>query len=296
MTSLRLDMAQPSRNAPFRAPNYSDEVTLVMAYFNIGSFIKGSKSNTYTADLYKKWMRIFSKISNPVVAYVDDNKYYEYFKHLRGSANLLNKTKIFKLERGDMWAFSLLPKIKKIFSNPKYPKFPPNTVVPEYSCAMHAKYELMLKTVQANSFRTNYFAWIDVGLFRDLNSSQVNPFHIELPPKFDKKKIAYSQVFQRVTSAPPDVIFKTNGVWVCGCFFIGHRTQMTKWTNYYMNYTVKSLDKGLMNTDQQVLYAMVNDKSYHLNTTVQTYGTDGNWFQLGYLCKVPDDKNDSNSL
>ena len=241
---MRLDTAQPYKNASSRAPNYSDEVTLVTAYFNIGSFFKGSENSIFTPDLYKKWMRIFSKISNPVVVYVDDNKYYKYFKHLRDSANLSSKTKIFKLERDDIWAFSLLPKIEKIFSNPKYPKFLPNTVVPEYSCVMHAKYELMLKTVQANSFGTNYIAWIDIGLFRGLNPSQVNSFHIELPPKFDKKKIAYSQVYQRVTSAHPDVIFKANGVWVCGCFFIGHRTEMTEWTHHYMNYTLASLNKG----------------------------------------------------
>ena len=51
-----------------------------------------------------------------------------------------------------------------------------------------------------------------------------------------------------------------------------------------------------MNTDQQVIYAMVSDKSYHLDTSLQTYGPGENWgggkldrwFHLSYLCKIAD--------
>ena len=107
---------------------YSDEVTLVMAFFNIGDFKKGS-TGFYTTNMYKKWMRIFSKISNPIVAYFDDQQFYEYFKSLRTSST---RTRIFSVQRKDLWAFSLLPNITKVFSDPKYPKFSPNTVVAEY--------------------------------------------------------------------------------------------------------------------------------------------------------------------
>ncbi len=82
-----------------------------------------------------------------------------------------------------------MPKVTRIFSDPMYPKFQPNTVVPEYSCAMHAKYELMIKAINANYFRTDYFAWIDIGLFRHEDSSQTAPFHIILPPKFNQSHI-----------------------------------------------------------------------------------------------------------
>ena len=271
---------------------YSDEVTLVTAFFNIGDFKKGL-TRIYTPNMYKKWMRIFSKISNPIVAYFDDQQFYEYFKSLRTSSN---RTRIFSVQRKDLWAFSLLPNITKIFSDPNYPKFSPNTVVPEYSCVMHAKYELLLKTIESNPFRTSYFAWIDIGLFRNENASLVKMFHMGLPPKFNKKKIAYNEVWKRVTLASPDVIFTINAVWVCGCFFIGYKTEMIKWIHHYMNYTVISLSKGLMNTDQQVIYAMVNDKSYHLDTSLQIYGPRENWgggkwdrwFHLGYLCKIGD--------
>ena len=45
-----------------------------------------------------------------------------------------------------MWSFQLVPSIAKIFSRPGYPFHTPNTVVPNYSAAMHAKYEVPAST------------------------------------------------------------------------------------------------------------------------------------------------------
>ena len=173
--------------------------------------------------------------------------------------DLLKRTIVVKINRRDLWAFSLLFNISQIFSDPNYPTFLPNTAVPEYSCAVHAKYELVSKTTAWNPFSTNYFAWIDIGLFRDLDY-HVKMFHIDLPPKFNVSRVAYNQVYPREISALPKDIYLSNSVWVSGCFFIGHKNLMTKWTQHYMKYTTQSLNEKVMNTDQQVVYAMVNDK------------------------------------
>ena len=174
-----------------------------------------------------------------------------------------------------------------------YPKFQPNTVVPEYSCAMHAKYELMIKAIDANYFSTLHFAWIDIGLFRHEDSTKTSHFDIGLPPKFNQSLVAYNEVFPRLEIATSELIFTTNAVWVCGCFFIGQSRQMKLWAQAYMNYTEVSIAKGWMNTDQQVIYAMVNDRSFHRSVDLQVYGPGENWgegkwdkwFHLGYLSR-----------
>ena len=271
-------------------------MTLVTAFFNLGQFSKGSPENVLKPAMYKKWMDVFSRITNPLVVYFDDHESFEYFKNLRNeNTDLFKRTIIVKINRRNLWDFSLLSNISQIFSDPNYPKFLPNTVVPEYSCAMHAKYELVSKTTTWNPFLTNYFAWIDIGLFRDLDY-HVKMFRIDLPPKFNASRVAYNQVYPREISALPRDIYRSNSVWVCGCFFIGHKTLMTKWTQHYMKYTTQSLKEKVMNTDQQVVYAMVNDKYYNLDVDVQLFGPEEQWgqgkwnpwFHLGYLCMVFD--------
>ena len=241
-------------------------------------------------------MDIFSRIENPIVAYFDDKVYFDYFKQLRKKDTIFwEKTLVLEKRKEDLWAFKMLPNISKIFSDPNYPKFLPNTVNPEYSCAMHAKYGLVSKTIEMNPFSTDYYAWIDIGLFRDLDHTKMDMFHIDLPPDFNVSTVAYNQVYPRKKFISPKEIYLSNLVWVCGCFFIGHKEQLTKWVQHYMNYTVYSLQNGLINTDQQVIYAMVNDQQYNLDINVQVYGPNeqwgkGNWnpwFHLAYLCIQP---------
>ena len=283
---------------PFDQIRSDYNVTLVTAFFKLGKFSKDSPENVLTPAMYTKWIAVFSRITNPMVAYFDDDKTFDYFRNLRNeNIGLMRRTMVVKVNRSDLWAFSLLSNISQIFSDPNYPKFLPNTVVPEYSCAMHAKYELVLKTVALNPFSTNYFAWIDIGLFRDIGHD-VKMFHIDLPPKFNVSRVAYNQVYPRRISALPKDIYLSNSVWVCGCFFIGHKTVMKKWTQHYIEYTIQSLKGKVMNTDQQVVYAMVNDKYYHLDVNMQLFGPEEQWgqgkwnpwFHLGYLCIDFDEK------
>ena len=122
-----------------------------------------------------------------------------------------------------MWSFRLVPSIAKIFSRPHYPFHTPNTVVPHYSAAMHAKYEVMRMAMRSNPFGTRYFCWLDVGLFRDLSDAGVNGsrFALSLPPEFDVDSVAYTEVSGRDGNASTQQIVSTNMHWVCGCFFVG---------------------------------------------------------------------------
>ena len=263
-----------------------DEVTIVTAYFNLGSFAKGDFSVVYTVEHYMKWMKIFSRIKNPVIAFFDTTASRDYFMELRTINELENQTKVIVLERNQLWSFKwLLPQVRKIFKNREYPRHYPNTVYPEYSCAMHAKYELMLWSVENNPFKTKYFSWLDVGLFRS-DSGPGDLFSLYLPEKFDKRKIAYTETFSRQHWHTAREIFLRNEVWVCGCFFIGQASVMAKWATEYIIHLKLFVMQGMANTDQQVLYSMFN--CYLPDVEIQTYVANAEqdeWFYLGYHCR-----------
>ena len=267
---------------------------MVTAYFRLGSFRKGY-SQTFTPGLYRTWLTVFSRIENPVVAYFDNDDDAAYFKLIRENVPD-HPTSIVKVVRNRMWAFSLQSRIEEVFSKWWYPKHYPNTVNASYSCAMHAKYELMLKTVLENPHRTLYLTWLDIGLFRKLTSFGDNPavqkdrrhFRMSLPPNFDRTSIAYSQVNSispRLKS--PREIIGYNAVWVCGCFFVGRVDKMFYWTLEYMGGVERMLRLELMSTDQQVLYWM--KATNQIKTQLQLYsdnGTMGDYFYLGYKSVV----------
>ena len=109
------------------------------------------------------------------------------------------RTRIIKVSQSEMWSFRLVPRIAAIFNQSGDPRHFPNIVEPRYSSAMHAKYEVMLRATTENHFRTRYFCWLDVGLFRDLIVEDVDDhvkltnrkqFSLALPPGFRNDSIA----------------------------------------------------------------------------------------------------------
>ena len=269
----------------------NDELTVVTAYFNIGKFPKASPNAFFTPQLYQHWMTPLSRIDNPMVAFFDNDDDINYFKKLRNDIGALNKTQIVKVDRSTLWSFGTLwTKIAYIYANNNYPKHYPNTVVADYSCAMHAKYDAMQMAMERNNFKTKYFAWVDVGYFRDLGSNP-KAFPLYLPPQFDTGAVAYGEVYDRLASMTARQIFLQNHVWLCGGFFIGAKHVLETWVREYKFYVEYFLSKGLMNTDQQVIYSTLN---CHLPVTkFQKYRGDGHinlWFNLGFECKSEGEK------
>ena len=281
------DSSKSAERSQFDLGGLNDDVTIVTAFFDIGGFQKGSKKGRmFTPKLYQEWMIVFKYLNNPLYVYVDSMKDFETFTIYRQNWN--NKTKIIYInDRKSLWSFGLRKKIAKIYAQKAYPKHHPNTVVAEYSCAMHAKYEVVEKTMQDNKYRTKYFAWLDIGFFRDIKR-KTDIFHLHLPPNFNESKIAYNRIgyFHQYGV---ENIMKKNFVWVNGGFFIGRIDIMYTWVKEYMNWTNYFADRGLMNTDQQVIFSMYQKSFKHgPKTQLQTYRSDGrygDWFHLAYVCK-----------
>jgi len=275
------------------------ELTIVTAYFDIGSFQKGPGGRMFTPELYRKWLTVFAQIRNPVVAYFDSANHAAVMRVMREKH--LEKTRIIIVDRRTLWSFrEMQPRIAEIFSQQGYPWNPPNTVVSNYSAAMHAKYELMRWTIRDNPFRSTYICWLDVGLFRDLASDSVGAavsnnksFQLVLPPRLNSSAVAYTVVFPASLNGPvtAEQVVRLNSVWVCGCFFIGRVDVMWHWTTEYLRAVERMVSEHWMSTDQQVIYWLFlgeGKTKLQPKTSIQLYKVDdgsNEWFYLAYLAK-----------
>ena len=276
-------------NSTSKRKKLQDDVTVVTSYLNLGTFKKGALSS-HSPETYVNWMRVFKYIENPVVAFFEDDDAIAMFQKVR-SVLFCNMTKIYKIKKESLWSFSLRDRIHKIYSSPHYPQHHPNTVLPEYSCVMHAKYDFVQRAAEENPFNTKYLSWLDIGYFRDVPHDS-EPFSLYIPPDFDNSKVAYGRVYpfnSEVRTVNETV--EQNLVWVGGGLFLARVEVMIRWVTSYMQFTEKMLNLGWMSTDQQVLYAMhlpqhLNDS--HKGVELQIYDRKSPysiWFSFGYICK-----------
>jgi len=275
-----------------------NELTVVTAYFDIGEFMKGPFGPMLAASTYRRWLTVFAQIRNPVVAYFDNADHVTLMRVLRQKHP---KTRVVLVDRSSLWSFrEMEPRIAEIFSRKNYPWNPPNTVVSNYSAAMHAKYELMQRTIRDNPFQTAYICWLDVGLFRDLSSGYAasaiydnKSFQLALPPRLNSSRVAYTLVFPASPTGPrtAERIVIENSVWVCGCFFIGRVDVMWNWASEYLAAVERMVSENWMSTDQQVIYWLFlgeGKTKLQPTTSLQLYRVDdgsNEWFFLGYLAK-----------
>lgn len=297
-----------------------DELTVVTAFFDIGSFEKGAGGPTMSSAVYRRWMSTFARISNPIVAYFDQISDADLMRLYRRGLPA-NRTRVVLIDRRRTVSFGRFrPRIDDTFRRPGYPRRSPNTSNANYSAAMHAKYELMLRTIAENPFNARYYCWLDVGLFRELlprragddnfllrvvdddddgSGGEKGRFSLGLPVGFDDDRIAYTEISEpdRLQKRRPtaEEIVRHEYVWVCGCFFMGRADRMATWAVEYLLGVDKMLDAGWMSTDQQVIYWLFHGtgkKVIRTATQIRTYrrspgdgGGYSDWFYLGYLAK-----------
>ena len=77
------------------------------------------------------------------------------------------------------------------------------------------------ETFYGRHFHTNYFAWLDIGLFRDEVNNTKN-FILRLLKDFNLTTIAVNRVFNVSMDVDISRIFKRLD-WICGCIFLGKR-------------------------------------------------------------------------
>lgn len=242
------------------ANSMSSEVTIITAYFNIGNLNKGGMFGQYTPEKYIKWMSVFGRIDNPLIVFTDSTEVKQIFENLRKPFPR-ERTQIYLIEREELWAFKLAPEIKEVFSQPNYPFHDPNTVHENYSCVMHAKFELVSKVIREELFHTKFVAWLDIGLFRAVVDEK-HVFPLSIPPNFDMTKVAYSGQSKFDPTLTAYQIVAGNKVWVGGAMFLARPEILYIYTQDYMQAVRKLLDMKIMSTDQQVSDAVILTVSF----------------------------------
>ncbi|XP_052090576.1 uncharacterized protein LOC127727169 [Mytilus californianus] len=265
------------------------ELTLITAYFNIGSFKKGPHL-IYSPSRYYTWMKNFRSVNNCVILYTDVIDLSVQFELYRAHFPK-HMTKVFIVNQTSLWAFQLKARIEEIYNQPGYPKYYPNVGVPAYSSAMHAKYELMEQVIKEKLFRTKYIAWIDIGYFR---KKEPGCFKMETPKDIRDDHILFSQVdFFKHQLNLTEIIYTSRLYIACG-FFIGRPDNLMLFIEDYKSAVERLLEMNLMNSDQQVLYILYSLKlSFHPRIPIQTFfnpmslkkGRNDRWFFLGKLCQ-----------
>lgn len=263
-------------------------VTIVTAYWNLGTFQKGVGGLKFSTNTYFKWASTFKFLVNPLVVYTDCKEFKELMETLR--SDRLNNTMIYLLNRTELWPFQLVTQMKSVLDQTGYPKYYPNTVIPEYPAAQHSKYAVVAETIRRGVFANPYFAWLDIGYFRDVVERKVY-FTLDIPPGFDPGKISVNRVEGLSMNIDPFTIFRKNIVWVGGGIFLGKGEALLQFEQLYHRAVKYFLDQQLVNSDQQVLYSMYSKKGREAlkpNIELQLYipkGSGNPWFYLGYLCR-----------
>ena len=111
-----------------------------------------------------------------------------------------------------------------------------------YSATQHAKYALVSNAIRDKHFENEFYAWIDIGYFR--NGVKYNNFiQLLAPPDIDKNKIAVNQVLNYTKGLSPSTIFRQSKVWVAGGMFIGTANLILQFEQLYKRAINYFLDK-----------------------------------------------------
>uniref|UniRef100_K1R3V3 Protein htrL n=1 Tax=Magallana gigas TaxID=29159 RepID=K1R3V3_MAGGI len=263
-------------------------LTIVTAYWNLGTFQKGEGDLKFSTNTYFKWASTFKYLVNPLVVYTDCKEFKELMETLR--SDRLNNTMIYLLNRKELWPFQLINQIRSVLDQLGYPKHHPNTVIPEYPAAQHSKFAAVAETIRKKVFQNPYYAWLDIGYFRDVVERKLE-FSLSIPPKFNANKISFNRINVVSMNIDPFTIFRNNIVWVGGGMFLGKGEVFLQFEQLYHRAVKYFLDQKLVNSDQQVLYSMYSKKGREAlkpNIELQLYipkGFGNPWFYLGYLCR-----------
>ena len=264
-----------------------DDITIVTAYINLGRYSDKGKIK-YSPELYHKWMKILGKIKNPVITFMNDKYDIALFNKIRKEVPEA-KSKVELVNKSSLWGFDFLQHIAKILGKQEHSKNVNKP--PDYLSVLHSKYDFVGTAMKYNHFKTKYYCWMDMDLFRDVMNKTEKSFSLAIPENFEQDKIAYSEEFPKQNKSITE-IFRDNKSWISGSLFFGRASIMKSMVKQYVSYTEMFINGSYVNSDEQVLYAMYQSKKKGL-VSLQVYPVSGKYKrgqQLGYLMKEAGEK------
>lgn len=88
---------------------------------------------------------------------------------------------------------------------------------------MHAKYDVLEKSCLMDFYESPFFAWVDIGLFRNLDATDYPLFKLVTPEKFHPERIGFSQAWPLDPVHTPEHIMKNRMVWVSGSMLLASK-------------------------------------------------------------------------
>lgn len=132
---------------------------------------------------------------------------------------------------------------------------------------MHAKYDVLENACNANYFETPYFAWVDVGLFRNLDGTDYPLFKLIPPEKFHPERIGFSQAWPHDPAHSLEDIMHNKMVWVSGSMVLATK-----------EVSVDAVEFVLEKSNSVTCIRMFNNRHWcSRNSFVSICSTDKHW-------------------
>jgi len=237
------------------------DCSLVTACFDL------TKYNKYSRDIEETINKINALLEVPcyLIIYTDTNL-YPYIKNKRDEMKLGNFTHYEITETENLETFKYLNMVKK--NREKYHPTKDERTCPESHLLCCSKFELVLKSMKLNPFKTSKFGWIDsnIGvnfskictnyknnmLLNILNKCSENKFHLQILNVCDKNFIKDKNLRDYYSSYR----------WlVCGCLFITGKEVGIKILNDLNNVFIKHTIYGYGH-GEEMFYLEILDKYY----------------------------------
>jgi hypothetical protein len=136
----------------------SEKCTVVTAFVDLADV--GTKQ---AVEWYLSYAKKFTLLLDlPMIIFIE-KKHLEVVKKCRDENGFANKTKYVVIERSGLRLFPLYELASGVYTNLlKNQVKVPN---PAYMLTVHSKCEFMIRSIIYNSFDTEYFMWLDFGIF-----------------------------------------------------------------------------------------------------------------------------------
>jgi hypothetical protein len=245
------------------------DCTLVTGCFELTKYNKHSRN--FDESLNK--MSVLLEVPCYLIIFTDKNL-YTHIKKKRDEFNLDNLTHYVVIDVESLETFKYTEIVKK--NREKYHPTKDDRTCPESHLVCCSKFELVLKSIKLNPFKTNKFGWIDsnVGanfskictnyknnmLLNVLNNCSENKFHIQILNVCNKDLIKVDRLRE---------YYSTYRWIVCGCLFVTGKEIGEKILNELNNVFIKHTLHGYGH-GEEMFYLEILDKYY--NDIERSYG------------------------
>jgi protein YibB len=209
---------------------------------------------------YQEWMKNILTFNSPMVIFVDPSD-VEFVKAERERHDLLDKTEIIPLpfsefETQKRWGTRIneVMKSDKFLNGQTVPEHP-QIKHPSYNILMHEKIQFVSKAIANNTFNTDYFMWLDAGVYHVADRKDLlNSKFPRLTKSFVEDKI-HLICIEDPTDSDLEIekFFKGHNVRIIGGSWLGHKDAVVEFIKTYEGLIDLTLSNEMFDQDQSYL-------------------------------------------